>query len=126
VPTNLQLALAFSQLGISPEDFIRIKRAPTHDRACRLIEALKARAKVAYRRAALELHPDRNGGDRAKTEQFKLLATIYAEIEKMQPPPSRRVQVFGFGLGDPLTAENLTSTPFGDGNGRVRVTIRYK
>ncbi len=39
-----------------------------------------AEIKDAYRRLAMRLHPDRNGGDPAKTERFKDVAWAYAVL----------------------------------------------
>ena len=40
-------------------------------------EATKAEIKTAYRKLALTLHPDRNGGDEAKTKAFKKATEAY-------------------------------------------------
>lgn len=43
--------------------------------------------KQAYRRLALQLHPDTNGGDPQKSEQFKLVASAY---EILSNPESKK------------------------------------
>lgn len=57
--------------------------------------------KLAYRRLALQLHPDTNGGDQKKSEQFKQVASAY---EILSNPETRKKwefeQKYGNGWGD--------------------------
>jgi hypothetical protein len=70
-------------LGIVvPNDFLAIQRAPIAE-AEKLLIALKTKVKHNFHRLCLELHPDVNGGDQAKTERFKSLAIIKAEVDKI-------------------------------------------
>jgi hypothetical protein len=58
------------------------------DAAAVKLDELKERVRKNFRRLALELHPDRTGGDPVKTERFKLLVSVKDEFEKLQLAPS--------------------------------------
>jgi len=66
----------------------QIRRAPFFQ-AQALLDALKINARRAYKRLALELHPDRTGGDQTKADLFVLVGRVLEEIEKTRvlPPP---------------------------------------
>src|SRR2546428_10020129 len=49
-------------------------------------EASEADIKKAYRRLAMEYHPDRNGGDKAAEEKFKQITEAY---EVLRDPDKR-------------------------------------
>lgn len=74
------------QMGFTSEDFNSIRRAQTRVEAVQRLESLKARFKIAFRKKVLELHPDRTGGDQAKSEQLLQLLEFARELEKTQIP----------------------------------------
>jgi DnaJ-class molecular chaperone len=67
--------------------------------------------KLAYRKLALQLHPDTNGGDIKKSEQFKQVASAY---EILSNPEAKKKwefeQRYGNGWGD--MQQHTTSHPF--------------
>jgi len=79
---------ALRQLGINPQEIQALRFAP-YPRAQDMLAALKDRARKAYKRLALELHPDRTGNDPVKTDRFKLVGQVIADLDKLQiqPPP---------------------------------------
>lgn len=89
-PHDVQRAL--TALGVVPQDFETIRRVP-FQQAQLLLQELKTKAKRAYKRLALELHPDRTAGDEAKASLFVLLGRVLEELEKTEvrppaPPPA--------------------------------------
>ena len=116
---------ALRDLGVRiPEDIDRVQRIPI-DQAKALLTELKARVKHSFRKFAIELHPDKNGGDAAKTERFKLLVQVRDAFEKMDvqarptcvpiyQSPVVRVQNMGGATvsfyGDPFRGCTTTST----------------
>lgn len=80
-------------LGVAPADVDALRRMP-FEAAVKHLEELKERVRKNFKRLALELHPDRTGGDAEKTERFKVVSSIKDEFEKLQirpvpvrPPP---------------------------------------
>ncbi|RZK23817.1 MAG: J domain-containing protein, partial [Hymenobacter sp.] len=60
-----------------------------HYQVLGVLPAASAEAiKQAYRRLAIQLHPDKHGGDPHYAEQFKTVATAYRVIGD----PARRAQ----------------------------------
>jgi hypothetical protein len=87
--TDDQLVKVMQLLGFSPEDFAAVHLAgPVAGPA--MVDSIKRQAKRAYRKLALELHPDRTGGDPAKTELFKALTEVMSEIDELRYIPPRR------------------------------------
>lgn len=72
-------------MGLTAEEFIEVREAPTLQERTRLLDALKAKAKKAYTRLAFQLHPDRTGNDPEKTALFRLLTQVKADIEALEP-----------------------------------------
>lgn len=87
---------AVEALGITVADVEGIRRSP-FPQAQTMLQALKDRAKKNYKKLAFELHPDRTNNDPVKTDLFKVLGQVLADIEKLQvrppPPPIVRQQV---------------------------------
>jgi DnaJ domain len=82
--TDAQLKAVMEMLDIT---------APELRQACRnghQLEALKRRVKRAYRHAAFELHPDRNGGDPVRTDLFRLLSETVEAIQALEPTPPKK------------------------------------
>jgi molecular chaperone DnaJ len=88
-------------------------------------DATDAELKAAYRRLALQFHPDKNPGDRACEERFKELAAAYAVLSD----PEKRARYDRFGpaaAGDPFagtpfgSVQDLFSSLFGDLFGGAR------
>ena len=73
------------QLGVEISDLERLHRVPYED-AVKLLEALKERVRRNWKRLAFELHPDRTGGDPAKTQIFRDLTALRDRFEQMQAP----------------------------------------
>ena len=95
MPTPLdpaRFSAALIDLGVTPAALHVIRFAPPGQGPVLLAE-LKLAAKSRYRKLALLLHPDHNGGDAAKTERFSFLAQVIRQVESMewrpmpQPPP---------------------------------------
>ena len=68
--TDAQMDEALQTLGIKPADMVRVRLAPTYAKRKAALDAVQQQAKIGFRRAALRLHPDRTGGDAAKTEEY--------------------------------------------------------
>lgn len=88
--TDAQALRAMQLLNLSQEDFRSIEQAPTLEAGQQMLAALKERMKKQFRKVALELHPDRTNNDPVKTDEFKLVAAVVDDIEKLglhRPPP---------------------------------------
>lgn len=70
-------------LGLSPACFLRVRMAASSDEAAVLLQDLKDRARKAYKKQAVLLHPDRNNGDADKTSTLVGLNALIARIEKL-------------------------------------------
>jgi molecular chaperone DnaJ len=88
-------------------------------------DATDAEIKAAYRRLALQHHPDKNPGDRVAEERFKELAAAYAVLS--DPDKRGRYDRFGHeGAGDPFagapfsSVQDLFGSLFGDLFGGAR------
>lgn len=75
-------------LGITDQEIRDLTSIPTHDN----LRNFKARARKAYRKAALLIHPDRPGGSE---EEFKIASLTMELIDKMKirPAPVRHYPV---------------------------------
>jgi hypothetical protein len=74
---------ALRRLQVTPEDLRLITETALKEEAQSRLTALKTRARKCFRELAQELHPDKTGGDTAKTEEFKRLAGALDELEKL-------------------------------------------
>jgi hypothetical protein len=82
--TDEQIQKVMELLGVDQSDVLRAHScARTH-------EALNRQLKRAYRKLALELHPDRTGGDEEKSRLFQLATRMVEEIRMIQPRVSPR------------------------------------
>lgn len=113
-PVKLQAALI--DLGVTPAALHAIRTAhPSKGKM--LVDELKLIAKSRYRKLALELHPDRNGGDSAKTARFSFLAQVIREVESMEyrtppAPPPPVVMPVGVSRGVPQTQTVIRQVVF--------------
>lgn len=82
--TDAQLKAVMEMLGVSARE---LRAARSNGRQ---LEALKRQVKRAYRHAAFELHPDRTGGDPARTDLFRLLSETVEEIQAIEPQPRKK------------------------------------
>lgn len=76
----------FRDAGVFVEDFNSVRLAKTQEDADHRLVSLKAKFKVGFQRLALELHPDRNSGDSAKTERLRILVLLKSHVERLQAP----------------------------------------
>ncbi len=89
-----QLSAALIELGITPGALQAI-RAARPDKGKMLLDELKLIAKSRYKKLAFELHPDRTGGDAAKTAKFSFMSQVIMHVQAMEyqapplPPPPR-------------------------------------
>jgi len=94
IPNDIfQTALA--ELGILPQDIAVVRSVPFPQAQVHL-QGLKVKAKKAYKMLALDLHPDRTGGDPVKAEKFQLLTEVLDTFErfKIEPPAPIVARVF--------------------------------
>ena len=94
VITDQELPEVMEALGLVREDFLCVKEARNLMEAQENLKLLKDKAKKGFRKAAIRLHPDVNGGDEKKTEMFKKVMELSKHIEKLkiQPrPPAPRI-----------------------------------
>lgn len=73
-----QIREVMDRFGITQSDILYAQNS------YKTLSALKARAKKAYRRLALEWHPDRAKDDPIKTKLFQLATHVVKEIEAME------------------------------------------
>lgn len=84
------------EMGVLPQDFTALQQARTPEEATRLLEAIKEKVRVGFKRLAFELHPDRTGNDPEKTRRFKLVCALKSDIDKItvnstpRPPVAMR------------------------------------
>jgi hypothetical protein len=103
-----------TSLGLTNEALQACASAASAGHANSRLADLKADVKKAYRRRAIELHPDK-GGD---AEQFKVLAAAYSQIEKFLETLEFRFrnQVPGYQVirvrvtSGPVTTSSTTTT----------------
>jgi len=120
---------ALSALGLQQADFERLCRLP-FDRAVKQLQELQLRARKSFRRLALELHPDRTGGNEEKTRRFLTIKAVYEEVsqlkvQQIQPvvlPPAFHVQFRG-GYR-PFASTTTTSSATTMGSAVYVVTMR--
>lgn len=70
-------------LGLSWMEFVRIQRLGADEAEFELSE-LKIRAKKGFRKAAQDLHPDKNGGDAEKSKQFVVCTELAQKIARLE------------------------------------------
>ena len=85
--TDAQMDEALQTLGIKPADMVRVRLAPTYAKRKAALDAVQQQAKIGFRRAALRLHPDRTGGDAAKTEEYLRVQKVADTLLAMTPLP---------------------------------------
>lgn len=83
-------------LGVHPAHLQHLQRLP-FEQAQTSLEAMKVEAKKRYRKLALELHPDRTGGDEDKIKLFRIVTEVNNQIQaitlrqRLQKPVHRVV-----------------------------------
>jgi len=82
--SDAQIIDVMHGLGVSQADLLRAQSSS------RSLDALKSRLKRAYRKLALECHPDRTRDDPEKTRLFQLATHVVKEIESMEAHPNPR------------------------------------
>jgi hypothetical protein len=108
---NIDVAALFGLLSV---DIVEtLNRASNFADAKQRFEGAKAEAHGNLKRAAFELHPDRNpeGEDRLKelTEAWNMIKQL--EIQPPRPRPAVRVYVSGFGnFANTGTSTSYTTT----------------
>ena len=85
---DARLAQAMAVLGLSPTDFMAVEQAAPWEGPA-LVREIQARARRAYKRAVLTLHPDKNGGDAEKTDLFRDVTEVLSEIDELRYIPRR-------------------------------------
>lgn len=90
-----QIVAAMGMLGVSYEELCSALEDPTPD----ALNDLKRRARLNYKRAALDLHPDRTGGDPAKTEMFHAVSELLSEVSDLSHKPTQRRMKFKITFG---------------------------
>lgn len=82
--TDEQILEVMGRLGVTQADIVRA-RASEAD-----LRDFQDRVRQAYRKLALELHPDRTGNDAYKSQLFQLATQVVDEIKSMQPIKNNR------------------------------------
>jgi curved DNA-binding protein CbpA len=84
--------------------------------------ATMAEVKVAYRKVAMELHPDRNDGCERKTAEFKKASQAYETLSDHRKRTEYDHALFGHGNH----YSSLRHTAGGAANGGGYTSVRYK
>ena len=123
--TEVQAVQALRELGISPGDFATVRHARDLKEATRKLAALKACAKRGFREAAMRLHPDRNPGDMAKEEMFKLVTEAHRQIQalRVRPPTVARPRARHWPATTVRTSDGATTTTLYRNGVRVRIRV---
>ena len=77
-------------------------------------DATPEQLKAAYRKLAMQYHPDRNNGDKGAEEKFKEVGEAYSILSD----PSKKEQFDRFGITD-SSQQMQGGDPFGDIPGLV-------
>ena len=113
-PDDPRILEARAALGLTDEVLRAPLAQPSLDQARAALAELKVATKRRYRELALELHPDRTGNDAAKAARFAAIATVYADLEKLEvrapPPPVRFVVWRATSNGSWSTATTSTTS----------------
>jgi len=90
-PSQADLLAAFAALGIAPQ-YVNQKLNSAVSRAefRKQFEALQEEARLAWRKRAFALHPDR-GGDENEFKRVKELYELIERVGLVPPPPPRPV-----------------------------------
>jgi hypothetical protein len=80
------LQRAYQVLGVTEAELKSIENAPFLEGEASL-KKLKIRVRKNYKKAALELHPDHNQGDPAKSELFLLVTRVSKDLARRQARP---------------------------------------
>src|SRR3972149_2308614 len=83
-------------------------------------DASEADVKKAYRRLAMEYHPDRNNGDRSAEEKFKEITEAYDVLRD----PAKRTQYDRVGAGGLRGTRGAPARPVSPLRGRRRGSAR--
>ena len=86
------VAKAAAALKLTEQDLNHCIQHPELSECQRRLEELKKRVKKSYREAALELHPDRTGGDEEKLQLFKTVSRLWEQIQKFEIGRQQRPQ----------------------------------
>jgi len=89
------LVRALGTLGVNLQDLENLRRIP-FPHAIEGLKRIQEETKARYKKLAFELHPDRTGGDEAKTRLFSeiTVANKWLQELKVQPPqPQMFVQM---------------------------------
>ena len=96
--TDSELDEVMCVLGLDARDFMAVRGAGSIEEAVGVLRVLKDKARRGFRKAALHLHPDHNGGDAEKTALFIRAKSVVDHIEGMRvrerprPVPVQRVR----------------------------------
>lgn len=91
------LVRALGALGVQVQVLDHLRGVP-FQQAVEGLKRIQEAAKPAYKKLALELHPDRTGGDEAKTRLFSEVTMAHKWLQdlKVQPPPPQPVMTVQF------------------------------
>ena len=109
------LVRALTSLGVQVQDIERLRAIP-FPQAVEGLKRIQEGTKSRYRKLAFELHPDRTGGDEAKTLLFSEVtaANRWLQNLQVQPPPQpvMRVQMVHYPAARPFggTVTSWTTT----------------
>lgn len=83
-------------LGIHPQDLENLRRIP-YVHAVEGLKKIQEGVKPRYKKLALDLHPDRTGGDEAKAKLFSEVTMTHKWLQDLQvqppPPPQPMIHV---------------------------------
>lgn len=105
-------------LGVDLAQLMPRLRFSPIDQAKQLLVDAKATVKKRWRKVALELHPDRTGGDPAKEERFKkfnVLVEEFLALEVSAPPPPPPVMARPFVVATSSATGSATTTGWASG-----------
>lgn len=104
--TDDELLWSMRRLGVDQSLLAEVEGGHTFAERLAALSSLQAQTKKAFKAAALDLHPDRTGGDVVKAEEFKRLATFTKMVLEMGVRrPEKQV------VGKFRTTVRFTSSP---------------
>jgi hypothetical protein len=98
------LVRALASLGVQVQDIERLRAIP-FPQAVEGLKRLQDEAKPRYKKLAFALHPDRTGGDLAKSKLFSEVtaANKWLQELKVEPPqPVMRIQMVHYPAARPF------------------------